>query len=211
MMLEVLHLACQRGERTLFSGLSFTLAPGELLQVGGANGSGKTSLLRILCGLSPPEAGEVRWEGKSIRDIAPDFRTQLFYLGHHNAIKDDLTALENLRLAAVLAGEPVSETEARRALAEMGLAHREDLPAKVLSQGQRRRVALARLLVTRTRLWILDEPLTALDARAVEHIAARLSAHLAAGGLIVLTTHQPIDVPGVVPRRLDMGPAREAA
>ncbi|MEO1767161.1 cytochrome c biogenesis heme-transporting ATPase CcmA [Thiobacter aerophilum] len=203
-MLEALDLACERGSRKLFSGLSFALGPGELLLVAGPNGAGKTSLLRILCGLTPPATGEVRWQGKSVRSLGEDFLSQLFYLGHHNGVKDDLTALENLLITSRLAGQALGEEAARAALAHMGLAGREDLPAKLLSQGQRRRVALARLLVTRAPLWILDEPVTALDARAVELIQGRLAAHLAAGGLVVLTTHQPIEVNGVTPRRLEL-------
>lgn len=204
-MLEAVDLACERGSRRLFSGLSFTLAAGELLLVTGPNGAGKTSLLRILCGLTPPSGGEVRWQGKTIAGLGEEFRGQLFYLGHHNGVKDELTARENLLISCRLAGEPLTEDAARATLAHMGLAGREDLPARLLSQGQRRRVALARLLITRAPLWILDEPLTALDARAVALIQGRLAAHLAAGGLVVLTTHQPIQVDDVTPRRLELG------
>ena len=203
--LEAHNLACQRGDRVLFSGLSFTLSAGELLQVAGPNGSGKTSLLKILCGISSPVEGEVRWAGENARRQGEAFRENLLYLGHHNAVKEDLTALENLQIAARLAGAPLGEDQALDALDRIGLVGREFLPAKVLSQGQKRRVALARLLVSRAPLWILDEPLTALDVKAIELIQSRLAEHLAAGGMVVLTTHQPIDVPGVTPRRLEMG------
>lgn len=201
-MLEVAHLTCQRGERTLFTDLSFTLSAGELLQVAGPNGSGKTSLLKLLCGLTPPLEGTIRWQDTPAR--GEDFRHNLLYIGHQNAVKEDLTALENLRIATDFAGEPLSDAQALAALARMGLAGREHLPAKVLSQGQKRRVTLARLLVSRAPLWILDEPLTALDVRAVELIQLRLAEHLAQQGMVVLTTHQPLQVPAVTPRRIEL-------
>lgn len=201
-MLEAAHLTCQRGERTLFTNLSFTLGTGELLQIAGPNGSGKTSLLKLLCGLSPPFAGEIRWRGAPAR--GEDFRRQLFYLGHQHAVKEELSALENLQISAELADEALSDVEALDALDRMGLAGREHLPAKVLSQGQKRRVALARLLVSKAPLWILDEPLTALDTAAVDLIQARLAAHLANQGSVVLTTHQALQVPGITPRRIEL-------
>ncbi len=201
-MLAAAHLTCQRGERTLFTGLSFTLSAGELLQVAGPNGSGKTSLLKLLCGLSPPLEGTVNWQNAPAR--GEDFRRNLLYIGHQNAVKEDLSALENLRIATDFAGEPLSGAQALAALARMGLAGREHLPAKVLSQGQKRRVTLARLLVSRAPLWVLDEPLTALDVRAVELIQLRLAEHLAQQGMVVLTTHQPLQVPGVTPRRIEL-------
>ncbi len=201
-MLEAAHLTCQRGERTLFTNLSFTLDAGELLQVAGPNGSGKTSLLKLLCGLSPPVAGEIRWQGAPAR--GEDFRRHLFYLGHQHAVKEELSALENLHISTDLAGEPLTDEEALDALERMGLAGREHLPAKVLSQGQKRRVALARLLASKAPLWILDEPLTALDVAAVNLIQSRLAEHLAHQGMVVLTTHQALHVPGVIPRRIDL-------
>ena len=201
-MLEAAHLTCQRGERTLFTNLSFTLGAGELLQIAGPNGSGKTSLLKLLCGLSPPFAGEIRWLGAPAR--GEDFRRQLFYLGHQHAVKEELSALENLQISAELADEALSDVEALDALDRMGLAGREHLPAKVLSQGQKRRVALARLLVSKAPLWILDEPLTALDTAAVDLIQAHLAAHLANQGSVVLTTHQALQVPGITPRRIEL-------
>lgn len=204
-MLEARNLACQRGDRTLFSGLNFTLSSSELLQVAGPNGSGKTSLLKLLCGISSPVEGKILWQGQNARKQGELFRENLLYLGHHNAVKEDLSALENLQIAATLAGEALTEEQALDALDRIGLLGREYLPAKVLSQGQKRRVTLARLLVSRAPLWILDEPLTALDVKAIDLIQARLAEHLAAGGMVVLTTHQPINVPGITPRRLEMG------
>ena len=201
-MLEAAHLTCQRGERTLFTDLSFSLGAGELLQVAGPNGSGKTSLLKLLCGLTPPVAGEIRWQGTPAR--GEDFRRQLFYLGHQHAVKEELSALENLRISTELAGEPLTNVQALDALERIGLAGREHLPAKVLSQGQKRRVSLARLLVSKAPLWILAEPLTALDVGAVDLIQSRLAEHLANQGLVVLTTHQALHVPGVTPRRIEL-------
>ena len=201
-MLEAVQLTCHRGERSLFTDLSFTLAPGELVQIAGANGSGKTSLLRLLCGLSPPFAGEIRWHSKTAR--GEDFHRDLLYIGHHSAVKEELSALENLRFASTFAATPLTPSQALEALSRMGLNGREHLPCKVLSQGQKRRVGLARMLVSQAPLWILDEPLTALDARAVELIQARLAEHLAQQGMIVLTTHQALQVPGVTPRQIEL-------
>jgi heme exporter protein A len=191
-MLTVRNLECVRGEHKLFSDVSFVINPGELMFVGGSNGSGKTSLLRLLCGLSLPDGGEIIWNGTDIREQRSDYRSVLTYLGHLGGIKDDLTAIENLRVSCALAGYEIDEDQAIDALERIGLAGRERLPAKVLSQGQRRRVALARLLVTQTKLWILDEPLTALDIAAVELIKQILERNLLDGGMVVMTTHQEI-------------------
>jgi len=187
-MLEATDLSCVRGERTLFAGFALRIEPGECVQVGGANGAGKTSLLRILCGLLAPAAGDVRWGGRSIRALREDYWGALAYVGHLNGIKDDLTAIENTRFAARLAGGDPAEAGA--ALARLGLAGREALPARVLSQGQKRRVALSRLLLApRARLWILDEPFTALDTAGVQTVAAMIDAHCTGGGIAVLTSH----------------------
>lgn len=194
-MLEVLDLECVRGERSLFSGLGFRLEAGELLYLQGKNGAGKTSLLRMLIGLLPPETGEIRWNGEPIRALADDYRANLCYLGHLNAIKEELTPLENLLAAARLADDDLSEDDALDALEQVGLAGREDLACKYLSQGQKRRVALARLVVNRRPLWVLDEPFVALDVAAVDWLAGIISAHLQRGGLAVMTTHQPVNIP----------------
>jgi heme exporter protein A len=196
-MLEVSNLACSRGDHRLFSGLSFALHPGQIMQVQGANGSGKTSLLRTLCGFMMPDEGDIAWRGNNIRDLDDDYHAEMLYLGHLNAIKDELTALENLRISAGLSGVEINEKEAVAALRRMGLRGREMLPVKVLSQGQRRRVALARLLVADARLWILDEPLTALDVGAVTLIQELIAEHLAQQGMVIFTTHQPLQVAGV--------------
>ena len=193
-MLEALDLECQRGDSRLFSGVSFRLAAGELLSVQGRNGSGKTSLLRMLCGLSPAASGEIRWCGTPIMRLGEDYRRELCYLGHHNAIKDELTPLENLHASSALADETLSEDEALTALEALGLGTRADLACRYLSQGQRRRVALARLIHEKRALWILDEPFVALDTAAVELVAGLIGAHLQRGGLAVLTTHQAVEV-----------------
>lgn len=201
-MLEVLDLACSRGEHQLFSGLNFALLNGELMQVEGANGSGKTTLLRTLCGLMQADSGEIRWHGKSTRDLEDDFYSEVLYLGHHNAIKDELSAIENLRINCALSGNEISETAAIAALRRLGLRGRETFPVRMLSQGQRRRVALARLLMTNATLWILDEPLTALDVKAVELIQEIIADHVNKTGMVIFTTHQPLVVPGVNTRFL---------
>ena len=204
-MLEVSNLECIRGERSLFAGVGFRLEAGEMLSLQGSNGSGKTSLLRILCGLSHPAAGDVRWRGEAIGALGEDYRRELCYLGHHNAIKEELTPLENLLAAAHLADEDLDEGKALDALELVGLAGREELACRYLSQGQKRRVALARLVNERRPLWVLDEPYVALDAAAIELVAGLIGAHLQRGGLTVLTTHQAVDVAAGAIRELRLG------
>ncbi len=201
-MLEIRNLTCTRGDHLLFSNLNFTLSAGELLQVQGVNGSGKTTLLRTLCGLVVPTAGQIDWHGKNIRDLGEEYYAEMIYLGHLNAIKDEMNALENLQINAGLAGCEVNDEQMRAALQRMGLRGRETLPVKALSQGQSRRVALARLLIGHFPLWILDEPLTALDVGAVGLIQDLIGEHLANSGMVIYTTHQPLEVTGVNTRRL---------
>ncbi len=172
------------------------------MQVQGANGSGKTSLLRTLCGFIQPDEGQILWRGKRVRELGEDYFAELLYLGHLNAIKDELSALENLQMSAGLAGYTVSEKQAIAVLRRMGLQRREHLPVRVLSQGQRRRVALARLLTSDAHLWILDEPLTALDVGAVGLMQELIGEHLSNGGMTIFTTHQPLQVAGVQMRQL---------
>lgn len=203
-MLEADNLECVRGERRLFAGLGFQLEAGELLYLQGRNGAGKTSLLRMIIGLLPPEAGEIRWKGKSIRSSGDEFRADLCYLGHLNAIKEELTPLENLLASAHLADEALSEDDALDALEQVGLAGREDLACKYLSQGQKRRVALARLVKERRPLWVLDEPFVALDVAAVNWLACIISTHLQRGGLAVMTTHQLVAIPAGTVRELKL-------
>lgn len=193
-MLQGSNLACVRGDRELFRGINFSLEAGGLLQVNGPNGSGKTSMLRMLCGLSNTASGEISWCGQPIRSLGSDYYNSVTYIGHLSGTKDDLTVIENLRISSALSGFEISIPQAREALQYIGLGGREMLPAKVLSQGQRRRVALARLLVCKTALWILDEPLAALDVMAVKLMQELLEQHLQENGMIVMTTHQEIAI-----------------
>jgi len=194
-MLTATALACVRGERRLFAGINLAVGPGEWLHVQGDNGVGKTSLLRILAGLSPAEEGEIRWRGEPTKALAEDFRRHLLFLGHHGAIKEELTPLENLTLASRLDGTILGETETLKALARFGLRGREDLAVHFLSAGQKRRVLLARLAVRKATLWILDEPFTALDVKAVEMLSGLIVEHVTNGGIAILTSHQSIPLP----------------
>ena len=190
-MLEARQLACLKGDRLLFRDVSAQIAAGELWRVAGANGAGKTSLLRILCGLAQPEHGEVLFRGESIRRAREPFHQSLLYIGHAPALHALLTPLETLRFACASAGQQLDEEAALAALARVGLAAQAQLPNHVLSQGQRRRVGLSRLFVSAQRpLWVLDEPFTALDVHAVADMASTLDAHCAAGGAVIMTTHQ---------------------
>ena len=204
-MLSVSNLECQRGDRRLFAGVGFRLGAGELLYLRGRNGTGKTSLLRLLCGLLPPAGGEISWRDQPIKRLGEDYRRELCFLGHHNAIKEELTPLENLNTSAALTGAPLDPEQAMDALTRLGLAGREDLPCRYLSQGQKRRVALSRLAIDQRPLWLLDEPFVALDTAAVELVAELIGAHLQRGGLAVLTTHQPVDIVGGIARDLVLG------
>ncbi len=198
--LELRDLACVRGRRRLFRGLNATLAPGQLLRVTGANGTGKTSLLRMLCGLLAPSQGQVMWQGRALPQVREAFHQQLVYLGHAAALKDELTPLENLHIAARLGGDAPGEAAARQALADAGLGGREQVPTRTLSQGQRRRAALARLPLGSARLWVLDEPFTALDSAATAWLLGLIEGQLQRGGLVVLTSHQPVGLSEHLPQ-----------
>ena len=206
-MLAITQLECVRGERRLFANLNFEVAPHTLLEVRGPNGSGKTSLLRNLCGLLPPAAGTITWCGRDIHALGDEYRAHIAYLGHLSAVKDELTARENLRLSALASGLPASAADVDAALHKLGVDDFHHLPCKALSQGQRRRVALARLCLCPARLlWILDEPFTALDTAALALTRVLLESHLEAGGMVVLTTHQEVTIAAGVTRRVELGP-----
>jgi len=195
MTLQASQLALTRGNSPVFKGLGFELGPGEALRVAGRNGSGKTSLLRVLCGLLSPTEGQVLWRGRSIRRHREAFLQDLVYIGHGQGLKDDLSALENVQISARLSGQPHSRAAVLAALAQLGLSSRAHWPVRALSQGQRRRVALARLVLTPRasaggRLLVLDEPFVALDQEAVAGLSALLAQQLAGGDALVYTTHQ---------------------
>ena len=205
-MLEVLKLGCIRGERRLFSDLSFSAGAGELIELRGPNGSGKTSLLRILCGLSSPAEGQVGWNGKNIRSLGEEYFRDVAYLAHQNAVKDELSALENLRIATGVAGNPLPKAQAQEVLERIGLKDRQHLPARVLSAGQRRRLAVARLLTIKATLWILDEVLTSLDDAAVRLSREFISDHIKNGGIAIVATHQDLNLSVERMQRIQLSP-----
>ncbi len=190
--LQVIALGCERGGRPLFATQSFSLEAGQAMHIEGDNGSGKTSLLRMVCGLSQPASGEVRWGGQAIAEVRSAFFRDLLYVGHSLGLKDELSAVENLQTVSMLAGQPVSREQAFQALKSQGLGSRAHLPLRVLSQGQKRRVALARLQVSKAKLWVLDEPFVALDGAAVQALQLVLQAHLQQDGLLLFTSHQGV-------------------
>jgi len=198
--LEASGLRCTRHERVLFDGLELAVRPGEALAIRGRNGSGKTSLLRILCGLLSPDAGEVRWQGRAIGHPARH-RGSLIHVGHRDGVKGELTAAENLRLSPGHAPPSLAAVEA--ALDDAGLGACSEEPARQLSAGQRRRLALARLLLQPVGLWVLDEPFTSLDREGATWLNGCLSRHIGQGGCLVLTAHHDLELPGL--RWLELG------
>ena len=205
-MLEAINLGCVRGDRRLFSNLNFAAGPGALIEVRGPNGSGKTSLLRILCGLSAPAEGEVRWKHQSLRSLGEEYSSDIAYLAHQNGVKHELNPIENLRISSALRGQALTKAEARTVLEKVGISNCESLPARVLSAGQRRRLALARLIVSDATVWILDEVLTSLDTDAVALACKIISDHVNAGGVGVVATHHELDLPVSNSQRIDLRP-----
>jgi heme exporter protein A len=193
-----------RGDRHVLKGVSLNVGPRQLLHVAGPNGAGKTTLLRVACGLLRPEQGQVAWQGKPISNTRIEYQAALAYASHEPALKGDLTALENLRFSVGLKRRVTAE-ELRAALASTGVAECADLPARVLSAGQRRRVAMARVLAMNAALWLLDEPFTNLDAAGTELMSALLQSQVARGGSALVVAHQDLKL-DVDMQRLDLGP-----
>ena len=202
MGLEVEQVHVWRGDRHVLKGVSLTLAPRQLLHIRGPNGSGKTTLLRVACGLLRPEEGVVRWGREPISRVRLEYQAVLAYASHEPALKGDLTALENLRFAVGLKRR-LSTHELRGSLEQTGVAACAELPVRVLSAGQRRRVAMARVLAMGAALWLLDEPFTNLDAAGVELMSALLRSHVEGGGAALVVAHQTLDL-GVDSRCLDL-------
>ncbi len=188
----------------LFQNVSCSLDVGRWLYVAGANGVGKTSLLRMLCGLAPIEVGDIRWRGVSIRSQAEVYRQDLFYLGHLNALQESMTVNENIVFASALGGRVVDQLELPELLKQFGVGGRGLQLVRHLSQGQKRRVALLRLALSSARLWVLDEPFVAMDESGIRMLANLIAKHLGDGGLAVLTSHQAVDMGGVPAQILDL-------
>ena len=202
-VLAVKELSCSRYDNDLFNGLSFSLSDGELLQIEGENGSGKTTLLRTLCGFIEPDEGEILWQGNKIRDIAADFHGDLNYLGHNNGIKTGLTCIENLKMACALSRNLLTD-DLDQVLEDYGLNGYQDIYAYSLSAGQRRRLALARLSLRKTKLWVLDEPFTSLDEKGKGLMMNIFTGHLGTGGMIIMTSHDRIVWENVNPLRIGL-------
>ena len=201
--LEAHDLTCIRDDRTLFEHLSFHVEPGQVLLLEGRNGSGKTSLLRTLCAIRLPDAGKITWDGEDIFALGPEYHAYTAYVGHKDGVKLDLTAVENLTMAKGM-GDPNDDISIEDALAQVDLYGFEDVPARNLSAGQQRRLALARLLVTRAKLWILDEPFTSLDTHGIGVVEALFATHLANDGMIAVTSHHSVNLDTAAIRRINL-------
>ncbi|MCS0310175.1 cytochrome c biogenesis heme-transporting ATPase CcmA [Vibrio diabolicus] len=204
-MLEVSNLTAIRDERVLFENLQFEIKPGELVQIEGRNGTGKTTLLRIVTGLGDREEGIIKWKGEEVEKSRDVFHQDLLFLGHQTGVKRELTALENLRFYQSIQNNRSSDEEIFTALTQVGLAGREDVPVAQLSAGQQRRVALARLWLSKQILWILDEPLTAIDKQGVKVLESLFASHADNGGIVVLTTHQDMFSESPKLRKIKLG------
>ncbi|MGZ4980791.1 MAG: cytochrome c biogenesis heme-transporting ATPase CcmA [Methylobacter sp.] len=198
--LEGKGLSCIRDDRVLFEELAFELVSGQVLLLEGKNGSGKTSLLRILCGFREPDTGKINWCGEAVKDS--QFYAQMAYVGHLDGIKKELTVLENLKMSLALSSS--GQYSINEALTKVHLSGYDDIPVQTLSAGQKRRLSLARLLITENVLWILDEPFTSLDKQGIALIETLMTEHCASGGMIVLTSHHDIDLQGVDVQRINL-------
>lgn len=208
-MLQASHLYCLRGDHLVFRDISFELGAGEWMTVLGANGSGKSSLLRLLAGLVLPLLGSVHWQGRDIAMLRAEYQPHMLYIGHQNGLKPELTVMENLYLGGCLAGYGITPMQTRAALRAVGLDSRARTPARVLSQGQQRRLALARLWLAPQVLWLLDEPFAALDADSCAVVRQRLEQHVTEGGMLVLSAHQPPALAVGNGRQLQLGRAEQ--
>ncbi|XAW89035.1 cytochrome c biogenesis heme-transporting ATPase CcmA [Vibrio sp. CDRSL-10 TSBA] len=206
-MLDVKNLTAIRDDRALFEGLSFTIQSGELVQIEGRNGTGKTTLLRIITGLGDRDEGTIHWNQVNIEADRDSYHQDLLFLGHQTGIKRELTALENLHFYQSVHARSTVREDLYQALTQVGLAGREDVPVAQLSAGQQRRVALARLWLSRQKLWILDEPLTAIDKQGVKVLEALFLKHAEQGGIVVLTTHQDMFADNPKLRKIKLGDA----
>ncbi|MGA1498236.1 MAG: cytochrome c biogenesis heme-transporting ATPase CcmA [Steroidobacteraceae bacterium] len=200
--LEARNLHAWRGDRHVIRGLSLQVTPGHCLHLAGPNGVGKTTLIRILAGLIRPEDGSVHWQGEAVARDPDAFHADTAFLGHDNALKADLSPVENLAFWSTLAGRPVAAVTVT--LEAFGLQACLGLPTRVLSAGQKRRVALARVALSGADLWLLDEPFTNLDAAGIRLVEAQLGRHLSAGGMAVVAAHQPVSPGQGEVRRMDL-------
>ncbi len=203
--LKAENLSIARGDRLLFEHLNFNLNNGSVLHLEGQNGAGKTTLLRTVCGLSQPLQGQISWCGHALKELAEDYFQQLLYIGHLPGIKEELTAAENLEFSMTLAGVLVEQSRIKEVLMQLGLGRCLNLPSRLLSQGQKKRIALARLWLQEPPLWVLDEPFTALDVSAVDLLKQRIESFANNGGIVIMTTHQLVQmqVPNLTRLRLD--------
>ena len=193
-VLELSNLACRRGGRLLFSGMDLSLTEGDAALITGPNGSGKSSLLRVIAGLIQPLQGQIRWEGQNAQKFSNNFRSALRYVGHSDGLQPVLSVLENLKYWSQLYGSSQDLEKLNRGLESVGLFDLSELPARVLSAGQRRRLALARAIATEGRLWLLDEPTVALDRQSINRIETAISEFRASGGIVIASTNAPLNL-----------------
>lgn len=200
--LKTEQLACQRGDKILFTGLNLTVNSGDFVQIEGHNGIGKTSLLRIVVGLAQALSGEVSWNGINVVKQRENYHYDLLYLGHHSGVKPELTAWENLKFYQRISACKQGDEVLWQVLETVGLLGREDIPAAQLSAGQQRRIALARLWLSKAPLWILDEPFTAIDKKGIQVLTALFEQHVQKGGIVIFTSHQ--DVQSTILRKVQL-------